>query len=573
MSKRAPGRTASLLAVLLGLAWLAGCDRGSAQPLANVPGGRRLIAATISDPKTFNPILVTDASSGSAVGPLFEGLVRVNPKTTLIEPALAESWHWSDDGRTCEFKLRKDVRWHDGVPFTAADVIFTFNAIYDDRVPNSAKFTLTVDGERIQVEGVDDSTVRFHLPRPFAPFLSAVGVEILPKHVLGGALESGTFTHMWGIDTAPSALIGTGPYRMKRYVAAQLIEYERNPDYWMRDDQGKSLPYLDGEITLIVPDQNAILFRFLAGQTHYYSPRPEELADLEDRADQMGIKVVQTGIDTGDLFIAFNRNPAHYDDGHGGHDPRLDWFTDLAFVRALAHAVDKQGMIDTIFYGFGAPAVSHISPENKVFYNPNLKDYEYDLGLAAKMLDEAGYRDRDGGGWREDPRGNRVEFNMITNAGNGLRERMCSILRDDWQKLGLKVNYRPQTFTSLVERLNVTYDWDVVLIGFTGTIEPNNGANFLRSNGNLHLWNPKQKTPATPWEAEIDRLLDEGSSELDLDRRRLKYFRIQEILHDELPFIETVRQRTAMAYRKTLENFEPTVWGLFEPERIDIGQP
>jgi peptide/nickel transport system substrate-binding protein len=566
-----------LLACALLAAAALGCDRGASRLSAEIPGGRRLVTATLSDPKTFNPVLVTDAASSGALSPLFEGLVKTNPKTTRIEPELAESWEWSEDGKVCTFKLRRDVRWHDGKPLTAADVAFTFDAIYDDRVPNSSRFSLSVDGQRIATEVVDEQTIRFHLPRPFAPFLSAVGVPIIPEHILGEALAQGTFTHTWGIDTPPEQLVGTGPYRMRRYAAAQLIEYDRNPDYWMRDAEGRRLPYLEGQVVLIVPEQNAISLKFLAGQTYYYNPRPEEVADLQDRATELGITVAEVGSDTGDLFLSLNRNPRHYalpgtDSAapDGPHDPRLDWFTDRRFLRALAHAVDKRGMVDTIFYGFGEPAVSFISPENKLFYNPDLKDYEYDLALAGHLLDEAGYRDRDGDGWREDERGNRIEFGLITNAGNALRERMCSILRDDFEKLGIKINYRPLTFTALVERLNVNFDWDAVLIGFTGTIEPNNGANFLRSSGNLHLWNPAQKTPATPWEAEIDRLLDAGSAELDVEKRRVIYWRIQEILHDELPFIETVRQRVATAYRNTLLNFHPTVWGICESERIDI---
>src|SRR5262249_40896253 len=145
-------------------------------------------------------------------------------------------------------------------------------------------------------------------------------------------------------------------------------------------------------------------------------------------------------------------------------DPHLRWFTDRRFLHALAHAIDKQGMIETVFYGFARPAVAYISEENPLFHDPNLSDFEYDLALAARMLEEAGYRDRDGDGWREDPDGNRLEINLTTNAGNSLRERMCAILREDWTQLGIKVNYRPQTFQSLVERLNVTFDWDVMLM-------------------------------------------------------------------------------------------------------------
>jgi peptide/nickel transport system substrate-binding protein len=526
----------------------------------------RLVNAALSDPKTFNPILVTDATSSDVLRPIFPGLVETDLLTTLPRPLLAERWEWSEDGKACTFHLRRDVRWHDGTPFTAADVAFTFAALFDDKVPNSARFTLMVAGQPIKPEVVDPHTVVFRLAQPFAPFLSAVGVGILPEHVLGAALREGRFAETWGIDTPPEKLVGTGPYKLKRYESAQYLEYERNADYFERDDAGTRLPYLDRRVTLIVPEQNAASLRFLDGQTHYYAPRPEEIADLQDRAARLGIVVQEVGVDSGTLFVAFNRNPRRYTDG----DPRLTWFTDRRFLTALAHAVDKQGMIDTIYYGFGEPAVAYVSPANPVFHNPDLKDYPYDLELAARLLDEAGYSDRDGDGWREDPKGNRIEFGLVTNAGNQLRERMCSILQDDWTRLGLKINYRPQTFQSLVERLTSTFDWDAVIMGFTGSFDPNNAANLLRSSGNLHLWNPAQKTPATPWEAEIDRLLDEGAAELDVDKRRRAYYRIQAILHEELPLIETVRQRVAMAYSDDLHGFVPTVWGLYEPDRIRI---
>jgi peptide/nickel transport system substrate-binding protein len=572
MSRASPLTLGALGAAALAVAIAAGggCRSNTPARAGSRVSGLRLVTATASDPKTFNPILVTDQTSNLALAEIFEGLVRTNPETTLPEPVLAERWEWSDDGKACTFQLRRDVTWHDGVPFSAADVVFTFDAVFDEAVPNSARFTLTVAGERIGVTALDDYTVRFTLPERFAPFLAAVEVPIVPKHVLGPALADGSFTHRWGIDTDPADLVGTGPFRMRRYVPAQLIEYERNPTYWRFDGEGRRLPYLDGRVTLVVPEQNAISLRFLSGQTHYYNPRPEEIAHLQDRAAELGIQVREIGSDPGNLFVAFNRNPAHYTRDDGGVDPRLAWFTDKQFLRALAHAVDKRGMVETIFYGFGTPAVAYISEENRLFHNPRITDYAYDLALAGKMLEEAGYRDRDGDGWREDASGNRVEFNLSTNAGNLLRERMCSILREDWTQLGLKVNYRPQTFQSLVERLNATFDWDAILIGFTGSIEPNNGANFLRSSGNLHLWNPRQKTPATPWEAEIDRLLSAGAAELDLEKRALPYQRIQEILHDELPFLETVRQRIAIAYSDRLVNFRPTVWGFTDPESISI---
>ena len=191
------------------------------------------------------------------------------------------------------------------------------------------------------------------------------------------------------------------------------------------------------------------------------------------------------GVDTGSLFFSFNRNPRHYIKD-GVTNPKLSWFTDRKFLQAMAHMVDKKSMINLVFHGLGEPAVADISPENKLFYNPNLKDYEYDPKLAADMLEAAGYH-LTKPGVRTDPKGNRLEFDLTTNTGNPVRDEMCAIFKQDLERLGIKVNYRPLEFTTLVEKLDSSFDWDCVLIGFTGGVEPNNGANSALIGQPAHL--------------------------------------------------------------------------------------
>lgn len=529
----------------------------------------RLVEALISDPKTFNPLLSTDSASSQAVDNVFEGLVRLNPRTTLPEPLLAERWEHDDAGTTWTFHLRRDVRWHDGTPLTADDVAFTFEAIYHPKVPNSVKHILVAGGEPIGVEVVDTHTVRLRLAEPLAPLLNGLGFAILPKHILGSALADGTFVQQWGIDTSPDAIVGTGPYRLAQYVPAQFLQYKRNDDYWMKDDEGGALPRLTERTILIVPDQNTTYLKFLDRQLHVYSPRPEEVADLRERVDSLNARLDKIGLDTGMLFVAFNRNPAHYEKD-GVRAPQLDWFTDTRFLRAVAHSIDKASMIQNTYYGYGEAAVTAVSPENELFHNPNLEPYEYDLARARALLDEAGYRDRDGDGVREDADGNVLEFELTTNTGNQVRERLCAILKEDWAKIGLQVHYRPLDFAALVGRLQDSFDWDAMVMGFTGGVEPHNGANLWRSSGNLHLWHPNQETAATAWEKEIDEALAQGAREIDLDKRRLHYWRIQEILHRELPVVQLVRQHRFLAYKTYLTDYSPTVWGLYQPERIAI---
>ncbi|MGA7870484.1 MAG: ABC transporter substrate-binding protein [Candidatus Binatus sp.] len=529
-----------------------------------------LYTAVASDPRTFNPILITDATSGALTGDLFESLIRLNPVTTLPEPGLAEKWEIAPDGKTITFHLRHDVKWFDGQPVTAHDVLFTLDVIYDPKVPNSIRPAITIDHQRIIAEAPDDYTVVMHIPKPFAPLLYSIGIPVIPAHILEPVWKAGNFNHTWGIDTSPDKLVGDGPYRMTRYAQSQLVRYEHNNDFWMKDEHGGQLPRLHGQTVTIVQDQNAAYLRYLSGQIDVYGPRTEEVAPLQEKVKnhQLDIAVEQIGSDTGSLFFTFNRNPRHYVK-NGVTNPKLEWFTDLKFLQAIAHMIDKKSMIELVFHQLAVPAVADISPENKIFHNPDLKDYDYDPKLAAGMLEAAGYH-LVRPGVRTDPKGNRLEFDLTTNTGSPERNEMCTIFKQDIESLGIKVNYRPLEFTTLVDKLDSSFDWDCVLIGFTGGIEPNDGANFYRSSGNLHLWNPDQPKPATPWEAEIDTLLDEGASEMDPNKRAPYYWKIQQILHDQLPILETVRSQRYASWKNSLENYQPKVWGLYKPEWIQF---
>jgi peptide/nickel transport system substrate-binding protein len=528
-----------------------------------------LYSAVISDPRTFNPILVTDATSGQLTGDLFETLLQLNTITTLPEPRLAEKWEIAPDNKTVTFHLRHDVKWFDGQPVTAHDVLFTLNVIYDPKVPNSARPILLVDKKRIGADAPDDYTVVLHLPKPFAPLFSALeGLQVIPAHILEPVWKAGDFNHTWGINTPPDKIIGNGTYKMVRYSQSQVVNYLRNEGFWMKDEHGGQLPRLHGQNVTIVPDLNAEYLRYLSGQIDVYGPRAEEVYPLEQKEKELSITVQKMGVDTGSRFFAFNRNPRHYD-RNGVTDPKLNWFTDLKFLQAIAHMVDKKSIIDLVFHGLAVPAVADISEANKVFHNPNLKDYNYDPKLAADMLESAGYHLLRPG-VRTDPKGNRLEFNLTTATGVPEGGQICTIFKQDLESLGIKVNYRPLDFTAVVDKLDSSFDWDCVLIGFTGGVEPNDGANFYRSSGNLHIWNPNQPTPATPWEAEIDTLLDEGASEMDLSKRPPYYWRIQQILHDQLPIIETVRRVGYSSWKNSLENYQPEVWGLYKPEWIEF---
>ena len=543
----------------------------TAAPTAGVHP-QHLVTATIADPQTFNPIIASDAASHAVIADVFDTLVRLDPRSGEIEPALAERWSLDDRGQSLTMWLRQDARWHDGQPVTARDVVFTFDAIRNPAVPSPLDAALKANGKPIAVRALDNHSVRFTVEQPFAPLLSALVVPIVPEHVLGPALRDGTFAQQWRTGDTLQKVVGNGPFRLERYEPGRLIHLVRNDDYWMRDEQGARLPYLAEQTIRIVPDQATATRAFLAGEIDLHTPAANEVRALLAAQTGGQFAVHQLGVDPGMLFVAFNRNPAHYKQ-NGKVNPRLTWFTDPLFLRALAHGVDKQAMIDGALDGFGVPAVSFVSPSNARYANPHLVDYAYDLDRAAALLDEGGYVDRDGDGVREDRDGHPVEFTLTTNAGNPVREQIAAILQRDWQDhLHLHVHVESHELDAVIEQLQSSFDWDAMLMGFNGSLEPNDANNLLRSSGPLHVWYPNEQRPATDWEAEIDALLDTGARSLDLEARRQAYGRIQEILLERLPTIQTVRPLRYSAAATNIENYEPTVWGVYHPERIRFAE-
>ncbi len=524
----------------------------------------RIVLSTTSDPKSFNPIVAKETSTGTITNPIFEGLTTTNGVTTEVEPNLAQSWEVSEDGKTWTFYLRKDVKWFDGKVFTSDDVVFTFNQlIFNKDISTSSRDIFTIEGKPFKVEKVDEFTVKFTLPTKFAPFLRSLGQEILPKHLLSDVVENGHFNSHWGLDTKPGDLIGTGPFILESYLPAERITFKRNPNYWKKDKEGNRLPYLDKMSYVIVQNQDVALLKFQEGEIDYFGLRGQDFPILKPEEKKGNFTIYNTGPAFGTNYLIFNQNT--------GINPitgkpyvvpaKLKWFTNKKFRKAVAHVIDKESIINIIMNGLGFPQDSSMSPSSGFFYNPNVAKYEYNIKKARAILKEIGIFDRDNDGKAEDADGNIIKFNLFTNANNTQRIKISNIIRKDLERLGFTINFVSLEFNQLVSKLDSTFAWEAIILGLTGGIEPHFGNNVWQSSGHLHMWYPQQETPATAWEAEIDKIYNQGVQELDNNKRKALYDRWQEIVADELPFIYTVLPASIFAVRNKFGNLNPTSYG------------
>lgn len=526
-------------------------------------GGRLILSAT-SDPKSFNTIVAKETSTTAITSLIFEGLTATDGVTLEVKPNLASSWEVSDDGLVWIFHLRKGASWFDGQAFSSDDVVFTFNRlIYNPDIPTSARDIFTIEGKTFKVEKVDELTVKFTLPCKFAPFLRSMSQEILPKHLLEEVVNQGKFNYYWGLNSKPQDIIGTGPFKLQNYLPGERVVLVRNPNYWKKDKDGNSLPYFDSIVYVIVQNQDIELLKFQEGELDYLGLRGQDYPILKPQEKKGNFTVYNTGPSFGSNFLVFNQNTGiNPQDSKPYINPvKLKWFTDVNFRRAAAYAIDKQAVINTVMNGLGFFQDSSMSPSSGFFYNPDVVKYEYNLKKAKSLLKETGIYDYNGDGKAEDAQGNRVEFNFFTNADNSERVKIANIIRKDLEDLGFKVNFVPLAFNQLVSKLDSTYDWDVILIGLTGGIEPHFGSNVWQSSGHLHMWYPRQKTPAAAWEFEIDKIFNEAVQKLDDKERKVLYDRWQEIIAAQLPVIYTVLPANIFAVRKKFGNLNPTSYG------------
>ena len=497
---------------------------------------------------------------------MYDGLVTTHPVTGETIPKLAKSYQVN--GNEYIIKLRKGIKWSDGKPITADDVVFTWqNIIFDGFGNTSVRDSIIIDGKLPSVQKIDDYTVKFVTPKPFAPFLRMLSSPIAPKHVFEPAVKKGKsyFEGFLSTNTNPKNFVTSGAFKLKEYVPAQRVIFERNPDYYYINKDNDKLPYLDKLIYLIVGDINNQVLKFEGGELDEISLQGANVARFKEMEKHSDFTVYNIGPATGTMYLAMNMNNRKDDKGKYYVDTKKQlWFQDKNFRQAVDYALDRKNMVFNIANGLGEPL---FTPEtlNSIFLNKDLKAYDKDLNKSKELLKKSGFY-WDKAGHLIDKFGNHVEFDLYTNAGNTEREAIGVMVKQDLEDLGMKVNFKPIEFNSLVNKLMATLDWDMVIMGFTGSpLEPNGGKNVWLSDGTLHIFNQRLEkdynSKRYPFESRLDYLYTQGALAVKFEDRKKYYDEYQAIVYDEKPLIYIYSPIVIVAIRDKFKNIYPTSLG------------
>ncbi|PYU29888.1 MAG: hypothetical protein DMG28_19840 [Acidobacteria bacterium] len=522
--------------------------------------GGQLVVSLRSEPKTLNPVTMTDNPSKEVIWRMMADLVHINRFTQQTEPALAKSWKVSPDGLRYTLKLRRGLRFSDGHPLDADDVLFSFQLYLDEKVHAPQRDLLIVGGKPIAVRKLDSETLVFELAQPYGVGDRLFdGFAILPRHLLQKAYSEGTLAQAWSLTTPPEQIAGLGPFRLKQYVPGQRLVLERNPYYWKADRKGNRLPYLDALVFLIVPSEDAQVIRFQAGDTDVISRlNAENYAVLERQQQARGYTMSDIGPGLEYNFLFFNLN-----DLAARSLPQIArkqaWFRQLNFRQAVSAAIDREGIVRLVYQGRAEALWGQVSPGNKLWANQALPRPPRSLDRARELLRAAGFSWK-ADGTLVDAGGDVVEFSIASSASNAERTKMAAIIQDDLKQLGMSVHVVPLEFRALLARVLDSRDYEACVLGLaSGDGDPNGDMNVWLSSGPQHLWNPGQAQPATSWEAEIDRLMQGQLTARKYSERKRLYDRVQQIVAENQPMIFLISPHVLVGAKNGLGNFRPAV--------------
>jgi peptide/nickel transport system substrate-binding protein len=576
------------LSALLALVWTSSACR-SRGPVGERGGSRpggKIIYRVSSAPATFNYLQASDENSLIVAFYLMGGrLIEFDHKNQQYVPGLAESLRRLDDGRTVEVTLRDGIKFSDGHPITAEDVIFTLRAIYDERTASPIFHDAMMIGNRQIEASIPEGTdsqggrrLRFVFPDVVAsPENYLSNLAVLPRHVLEADFNRGALRDAYGLTADPSRVITAGAFAAESAAPGERVTLKRNPYYWKKDSAGAPLPYLDQLVIDVVKDANNAFLRLRQGSLDIYDRlRPPDYAELRSQSGVTQVSDLGPGLPTDHLW--FNLNVGELKGRPVVNPVKRAWFNDTHFRQAVSSAIDRQGIASTILQGLAKPLYGYVSPGNRKWIAADLPPIAYDMERSRALLRDAGFTTRGPQDRPElyDAKGNRVEFTLIVPSPSQPLKDMAIVIQGDLAQLGIKMQVAPIDFGDLQRRILESYDYDAcLLVTSLNEPDPSSYTNFLSSSSPTCRWRPKQSKPATYWEARIDDLLAKQSRETNPDRRRAAFNEIQLLLAEQLPAIPIVARHVSVAANQRVGNYSPSAifpYSLWNAEELFIRQ-
>jgi peptide/nickel transport system substrate-binding protein len=526
--------------------------------------GGNLTVALSADPATFNRMLAAGLAGAIIADRLSGDLVHVNRVTFELEPSLATGWSVAKDNRTFTISLRRGLRFSDGSPCTADDVLFTFQVLQDPRTEAAMGDLLRIDGVFPTWTKIDEHTLRLTFPRQVGMGLRALdSIPILPRGHLLKAYQEGKLAGAWGPSVSPQEVVGMGPFRLQEYQRGGKVVIERNPYYWKKDKSGQALPYLDTIVFIIVPDRNAETLRFQAGELDLMNVLSAENYALLRRPQADGnITLRDLGPGLSHDFFWLNLNSGADRIANAHIDPEKQALFRRSELRlALSHALDREGMARSILLGLGVPQYGPISTGNKIWHNPAIPRADYNPPRAKELLAQIGLRDSDNDGILEYGSGHKpFEILLYTARGIAAREKTAQVIKENLARVGIRVEIQPVPVNELITRIVRSFDYEAVLFGFQQTdVVPDLLTDLWYSSGRNHFWFPAQAKPDTSWDSEIDALTSRLLVNMDPAVRKSACARIQEVWAREMPAIPTIAPNVLTAWRQRVENVRPSI--------------
>lgn len=501
-----------------------------------------------SEPKTFDPLKVEDDAS-VAIRYLTGGvLVRLNRQTQALEPELAQSWKVSKDGKEITFRLRGGVSFSDGTPFSAEDVAYTVRQLMDPNLHSPTGDAFRSGPGNVETRILSPTQISITFPAPVA------GLDRQFDQVA-----------MLSAHSPKKEMAVLGPFVVADYKPGSKVVLARNPNYWKTDAQGHKLPYLDSIQLDIQPNRDVEMLRFKRGEVDLINTIDTDYFDKLAASSPQVVHDAGPSLDSEQMWfneVAKAPLPEY----------KKNWFRSADFRRAISGAINRDDLARVVYRGHAQAAMGPVSPANKFWFNSRLKPATYAPDASLKALQAAGFRLENG--TLKDHDGNAVIFSIITNSGNKVRERMATMMQEDLQKIGIQVNIVTLDFPSLIERMTQTFDYEAILLGLTNVgLDPSEQMNVWLSSSENHQWNPQEKAPETPWEAEIDRLMMAQASSADPNKRKESFDRVQEIVVEQAPFIYLVNRNSLSAVSTRVQGANPvnlvpqTYWNV---ERLSV---